>query len=138
MKENSKLTMMAVIASLGIGGITSTVAVTATNNNYQRLFRNSENNWIITKDDLESENNTFSEIRNRGNTIEFSKTNYSVKNLVPITGLESVTLQSTNSYLQVSTGFKEDSFLYERYLRNDGTNEFNISLKGESYIKYLY
>ena len=134
MKENSKLTMMTIIASLGIGGITSTVAVTA-NNNYQRLFRNGESSWIITKEDLESEDNTFSKVTTRGNIIEFSKTNYSVKNLTPITGLESVILQSTNSYLQISTGFNEDSFLYERYLRNDGTNEFNISLTGECYIQ---
>ena len=116
MKENSKLTMMAIIASLGIGGITSTVAVTAANNNYQRLFRNSENNWIITKEDLESETDTFSKVTSRGNTIEFSKTNNSVSNLTPLTGLESVTLQSTNSYLQVSTGFSEDSFLLFTYL----------------------
>ena len=126
--------MMTIIASLGIGGITSTVAVTA-NNNYQRLFRNGESSWIITKEDLESEDNTFSKVTTRGNIIEFSKTNYSVKNLTPITGLESVILQSTNSYLQISTGFNEDSFLYERYLRNDGTNEFNISLTGECYIQ---
>ena len=135
MLKNSKFTMMVVIASLGIGGLTTTAAVAATSNNYQRLFRNLENNWVITKQDLESGNNTFSKITNRGNTIEFSKTNYSVKNLTPLTGLESVTLQSTNSYLQISTGFNEDSFLYERYLRNDGTNEFNISLKGECYIQ---
>lgn len=101
---------MAVIASLGIGGLTTTAASAATSNNYQRLFRNLENNWIITKDDLESENNTFSKITNRGNTIEFLKTNNSVINLTPLTGLQSVTLRSTNSYLQVSTGFNEDSF----------------------------
>ena len=44
--------MIAVIVSLGIGGISSTVAVTAANSNYQRLFRNSESNWIITKEDI--------------------------------------------------------------------------------------
>ena len=122
MKENSKLTMMAVISSLGIGGTTSTVAVAATNNNYPRLFRNAESSWRITKSDLENEENTFTKSTTYGNLIEFEKSDKLVKNLTPITGLESVTLQSTNSYLQVSTGFQEDSFLYERYLRNDGTN----------------
>jgi hypothetical protein len=58
MKENSKLTMMTIIGSLGVVGITSTVAVSA-NNNYQRLFRNGENSWIITKEDLKQEDNTF-------------------------------------------------------------------------------
>ena len=135
MSKNFKTPIMSVISLLGLTSVTTTVAVAATGVNYQRLFRNQENNWIITKEDLESENNTFSKTTSRGNTIEFSKTNYSVRNLTPITGLESVTLQSTNSYLQVSTGFHEDSFLYERYLRNDGTNEFNISLKGECYIQ---
>ena len=135
MSKNFKTPIMSVISLLGLTSVTTTVAVAATSVNYQRLFRNQENNWIITKDDLESENNTFSKITSRGNTIEFLKTNYSVENLTPITGLESVTCHSTNSYLQVSTGFNEGSFLYERYLRNDGTNEFNISLKGECYIQ---
>lgn len=126
---------MSVISLLGFASVTTSVAVAATGVSYQRLFRNTENNWIITKDDLESEINTFSKITNRGNSIEFSKTNNSVSNLTPITGLESVTLQSTNSYLQVSTGFTGDSFLYERYFKNDGTNEFNISLSGECYIQ---
>ena len=126
---------MWIISSLGVASVTTTVGVAASSNNYQRLCRSLNNDWIITKDDLESEGDTFSKVTSRGNTIEFSKTNYSVKNLTPITGLESVTLQSTNSYLQVSTGFTGDSFLYERYLRNDGTNEFNISLKGECYIQ---
>ena len=135
MSKNFKTPIMSVISLLGLTSVTTTVAVAATSVNYQRLFRNQENNWIITKDDLESENNTFSKTTNRGNIIEFSKTNNSISNLTPLTGLESVTLQSTNSYLQVSTGFTGDSFLYERYLRNDGTNEFNISLKGECYIQ---
>ena len=126
---------MWIISSLGVATVTTTVSVAATNNNYQRLFRSLNDDWIITKEDLESEEDTFSKVTSRGNTIEFSKTNNSVSNLTPLTGLESVTLQSTNSYLQVSTGFNEDSFLYERYYRNDGTNEFNISLTGECYIQ---
>ena len=118
MKNLSKNTVMWVISSLGVASVTTTVGVAATNNNYQRLFRNMESNWIITKEDLESEENAFSKITSRGNTIEFSKTNNSVSNLTPLTGLESVTLQSTNSYLQISTGFNEDSFLYKRYFKN--------------------
>ena len=135
MKNLSKNTVMWIISSLGVATATTTVGVAATNNNYQRLFRSLSNDWIITKEDLESEGDTFSKVTSRGNTIEFSKTNNSVSNLTPITGLESVTLRSTNSYLQVSTGFNEDSFLYERYFKNDGTNEFNVSLKGECYIQ---
>ena len=126
---------MVLISSCGVAGLTTTMAVAASDNVKQILFRSLNNNWIITKEDLESEGDTFSKVTARGNIIEFSKTNNSVVNLTPITGLESVTLQSTNSYLQVSTGFTGDSFLYERYLRNDGTNEFNISLKGECYIQ---
>ena len=126
---------MVLISSCGVASLTTTMAVAASDNVKQMLFRGLSSGWIITKDDLDSEGNSFSKVTDRGNTIEFSKTNHSVKNLTPITGLESVTLQSTNSYLQVSTGFQEDSFLYERYLRNDGTNEFNISLKGECYIQ---
>lgn len=127
--------MMAVVSSLGIVCLTSTLVVAAEGTNYQRVFRNNNDNWIITKEDIESEGYTFSKVTSRGNTIEFSKTNNSVSNLTPLTGLESVTLQSTNIYLQVSTGFNEDSFLYERYFKNDETNEFNISLKGECYIQ---
>ena len=126
---------MVLLSSCGVATLTTTMAVAASSIDNQRLFRSLNNDWIITKEDLESEGNTFSKVTSRGNTIEFSKTNYSVSNLTPLTGLESVTLQSTNSYLQVSTGFTGDSFLYERYLRNDGTNEFNISLKGECYIQ---
>ena len=132
----SKTALMTVISSLGFASVTASVAATAISQNPQlRLFRNTESSWIITKQDLEREGDTFSKITSRGNAIEFSKTNYSVSNLTPLTGLESVTLQSSNSYLQVSTGFTGDSFLYERYLKNDGTNEFNISLTGECYIQ---
>ena len=135
MLKSSKVTMMAVVASLGVATLSTTMVVAVSGSSYQKLFRNIENSWVITKQDLESEENTFSKVTSRGNTIEFSKTNNSVSNLTPITGLESVTLQSTNSYLQVSTGFTGDSFLYERYFKNDGTNEFNMSLTGECYIQ---
>ena len=134
MRTNFKPALMALVSSFGVAGLTTTMAVASDGIN-NRLFRSLSNDWIITKQDLESEEDTFSKVTSRGNTIEFSKTNNSVKNLTPITGLESVTLQSTNSYLQVSTGFIGDSFLYERYFKNDGTNEFNISLTGECYIQ---
>ena len=127
---NLKTSIMSVIALLGFICVTISVAVGATGVSYQRLFSNNQNNWTITKEDLESEGNTFSKVTTRGNIIEFSKTNNSVSNLTPLTGLESVTLQSTNSYLQVPTGFNKDSFLCKTYFKNDGTNEFNISLTG--------
>lgn len=135
MNRNLKSTLMVLISSCGVATLTTTTAVAASGIDNHRLFRSLSNDWIITKQDLESEENTFSKVTSRGNTIEFSKTNYLVSNLTPLTGLSSVTLQSTNSYLQVSTGFNEDSFLYERYFKNDGTNEFNISLTGECYIQ---
>ena len=135
MSKNFKAPIMSVIALLGFTSVTTSVAVATTGVSYQRLFRNTENNWIITKQDLESKGDTFSKVTSRGNIIEFSKTSNSIVNLTPLTGLESVTLQSTNSYLQIYTGFNEDSFLYERYFKNDGTNEFNISLTGECYIQ---
>ena len=99
MKEKSKLTIMTIIASLGIGGITSSVAVKTANHYYRRLCRNAESRWIITKEDLEQEENTFAKSTGRGNLIEFEKTDYSVKNLSLITGLESVRCTSMNSYL---------------------------------------
>ena len=85
MLKNSKFTIMTVIASLGIGGLTTTVAVASTSNNYQRLFRNMENNWIIRKADLESEGHTFSKVTTRGNIIEFSKTRNSMDTLERLT-----------------------------------------------------
>lgn len=135
MRTNFKSTLMVLLSSCGVATLTTTMAVAASGIDNHRLFRSLSNDWIITKQDLESEENTFSKVTSRGNTIEFSKTNNSIVNLTPLTGLSSVTLRSTNSYLQVSTGFNEDSFLYERYFKNDGTNEFNISLKGECYIQ---
>ena len=136
MSKNFKTPIMAVISLLGFAGITTTVAVGATSINYQRLFsRNNNYNWIIRKEDLEQEGDTFTKITNHNNVIEFSKTNNSVRNTTPLTGLDSVTLTSSNSYLQISTGYREDSFLYQKYVKNDGSNEFNISLTGECYIQ---
>ena len=137
MSIRTKRTIMySVVSLLGFAGVTTTVAISAASDNYQRLFsRNNNNNWTIRKEELDQEGDTFTKITNYNNVIEFSKTNNSVRNITPLTGLESITLTSTNSYLQISTGYREDSFLYERYLRNDGTNEFNISLTGECYIQ---
>ena len=127
---------MTVISSLGFVATSAAVTVTAVSQNPQlRLFRSTESNWVITKEDLDSANSTFSKITANGNFIGFEKSDYSVKNLNSITGLESVTCHSTNNYLQVSTGFREDSFLHERYFKNDRANEFNISLTGERYIQ---
>ena len=88
MLNNSKLTMMAIIASLDVGGLTITVAVATTSNNYWRLFRNMEKNWIISKEDLGSEGDTFSNVTTRGSIIEFSKTGNSIINHTPLTGLD--------------------------------------------------
>ena len=55
MKTNSKITMMAVVSSLGIACLTSTSVVAAEGTNYQRLLTSNQNNWIITKEDLEGE-----------------------------------------------------------------------------------
>lgn len=46
------------------------------------------------------------------NVIEFSKSNNSIRNITPLTGLESATLTSSNSYLQISTEYNEGSFLF--------------------------
>ena len=135
MNTNFKSTLMVLFSSCGVVALTTTMFEAVGDNVKQRLFRSPKDNMTITKQDLESEESTFSKVTNGGNIIEFAKTNNSVGNLTPLTGLSSVTLQSTNSYLQVSTGFNEDSFLYERYFKNDGTNEFNISLTGECYIQ---
>lgn len=62
---------MWIILLLGVAGVTTTVAVSATNNNHQRLFRNMESNWIITKEELEREGDSFSKVTTRGNIIEF-------------------------------------------------------------------
>ena len=73
--------MIAVVASLDVATLSTTMVVAVSGSSYQKLFRNIENSWIITKEDLESEEDTFSKVTDRGNTIEFSKTNHSVKNL---------------------------------------------------------
>lgn len=117
MKNLSKNTVIWIISSFGVTTATTTVGVAATNNNYQRLFGSLTNDWTIIKEDLESEGDSFSKVATKGNIIEFSKTNNSVVNLTPLIGLESVTPQSTNSYLQISTGFNEGSFLYKNILR---------------------
>ena len=65
---------MTVISSLGFAGVSATVSVTVISQNPQlRLFRNIESGWIITKEDLESEDHAFSKVTLRGNIIEFSK-----------------------------------------------------------------
>ena len=81
MLKSSKVTMIAVVASLDVATLSTTMVVAVSGSSYQKLFRNIENSWIITKEDLESEEDTFSKVTDRGNTIEFSKTNHSVKNL---------------------------------------------------------
>lgn len=137
MSMSSKRTIMySVVSLLGFAGVTTTVAVDAISNNYHtKLFGRNQNNWIIRKEDLEKEGDTFYKVTDHNNVIGFSKSNNSIRNITPLTGLESVTLISSNSYLQISTGYREDSFLYEKYVRNDGSNEFNISLLGECYIE---
>ena len=130
MSINSKRTIMYSVVSLfGFAGVATTVAVSAASNNCQTLFsRNNNNNWLIRNEDLEIEGYSIYKLTNHNNVIEFSKSSNSVRNITPLTGLNTVTLTSSNSYLQISTGYREDSFLYEKYLRNDKSNEFNISL----------
>lgn len=95
---------------------------------------NGENNWTITSSDLDSNQDTITKLTSNGNPIVFNKSNNSVGNVDPITGLSSVSFISSNSVIKISTGFKEDKFLYERYIENDGSNEFSVSLFGERYI----
>ena len=136
MSKNFSAPIMAVISLFGFACLTTTMAVAVSGANYQRLFsRNNNNNWTIRKEELQQEGDTFTKITNHNNVIEFTKTNNSVRNITPLTGLESITLASTNSYLQISTGYREDSFLYEKYLQNNGSNEFTVSLLGECYIQ---
>ena len=100
------------------------------------VFRliNGENNWTITQADLDSDQDTFTKFTRNNNPIVFNKSKTSVGNVDPITGLSSVSFTSSNSVIKISTGFKEDKFLYERYIENDGSNEFSVSLYGERYI----
>ena len=112
--------IMAVISLLGFACLTTTMAVAVSGANYQRLFsRNNNNNRIIGKEELKQEGDTFTKITNHNNVIEFRKTNNSVRNITPLAGLESITLTSTNSYLQISTGYREDSFLLSLNKRID-------------------
>lgn len=120
MSKNFKRTIMySVVSLLGFAGVTTTVAVDATTskNHLVKLFgRNQNNNWMIRKEELQQEGDTFTKITNYNNVIEFAKTNNSVRNITPLTGLESITLKSSNGYLQISTGYREDSFLLFIYL----------------------
>lgn len=69
MSIHSKRTIMySVVSLLGFAGFTTTVAVSAASDNYQRLFsRNNNNNWIIRKEELEQEGDTFTKITNHNN-----------------------------------------------------------------------
>lgn len=94
--------MYSAVSLLGFAGCTTIVAVDAitSNNHLTKLFgRNQNNNWIIRKEELEQEGNTFTKITNHNNIIEFTKTNNSVRNITPLTGLESITLTLNNNYL---------------------------------------
>ena len=109
MSIHTKRTIMYLVVSLfGFAGVTTTVAVDATTskNHLVKLFGiNQNNNWIIRKEELQQEGDTFTNITNHNNVIEFAKTNNSVRNTTPLIGLESITLTSSNSYLQISTGY---------------------------------
>ena len=119
MFNNLKTPIMALVSLLGFASLTTTEVVAASDTNYQRLFsRNNNSNRIIRKEDLEKEGDTFYKVTNHNNVIEFNKSNNLVRNITPLTGLESVTLASSNSYLQISSRYREDNFLYEKYLRN--------------------
>ena len=100
------------------------------------VFRliNGENNWTITSPDLDSDQDTITKLTRNGNPIVFNKSNTSVSNVDPITGLSSVSFESSNTYVVISTGFNNEEMLYERYIKNDGSNEFNVSLYGESFL----
>ena len=113
MSIHTKRTIMySVVSLLGFAGVTTTVAVDAitSNNHLLKLFRRNQNNWIIRKEELQQEGDAFTKITNHNNVIEFSKTNNSVRNITPLTRLESITLTSSNGYLQISTGYREDSY----------------------------
>ena len=102
MSIHTKRTIMySVVSLMGFAGVTTTVAVDAITSNKHliKLFGNNQNNWIIRKEELQQERDTFTKITNHNNVIEFAKTNNSVRNTTPLTGLESITLISTNSYL---------------------------------------
>ena len=93
--------MYSVVSLLGFASVTTTVAADAItgNNHLIKLFGRNQNNWIIRKEELQQEGDTFTKITNHNNVIEFSKTNNLVRNITPLTGLESITLISNNSYL---------------------------------------
>ena len=102
MSQSFKRTIMySVVSLLGFAGVTTTVAADAitSNNHLIKLFGRNQNNWIIRKEELQQEGDTFTKITNHNNVIEFSKTNNLVRNITPLTGLESITLTSNNSYL---------------------------------------
>ena len=103
--------MYSVVSLLGFAGVTTTVAVDAITSTYHiKLLGRNQNNWIIRKEGLQQEGDALTKITNRNNVIEFSKTNNPFRNITPLTGLELLTLTSSNSYLQISAGYREDNY----------------------------
>ena len=74
---------MALVSSFSVAGLTTTMAV-ASDGISNRLFRSLSNDWIITKSDLENEENTFTKSTTYGNLIEFEKSDNLVKNLTQL------------------------------------------------------
>ena len=83
MLKNSKVAMMAVVASLGAATLSTIMVVAVSGVNYRKLFRNTQNSWIITKSDLETEKNIFTKSTTYGNLIEFEKSDRLVKKCRP-------------------------------------------------------
>lgn len=123
MNNDKKLYLFATLASIGVLTTGLVVSNASGVEAFTHLFRsNNQNNWTITKSDLDVDQDTFTKLTSNNNPIVFNKSETSISNVDPITGLSSVSFESSNSYVLISTGFNNEEMLYERYIKNDGTN----------------
>ena len=62
MNRNFKTILMVLISSCGVTTLTTAMSVVASDNVKQMLFRSLSIDWIIIKEDLESEGDSFSKV----------------------------------------------------------------------------
>lgn len=93
MNNDNKLYLFVTLASIGVLTTGLVVSNASGVESFTHLFRNS-------------------------NPIVFNKSNNSVGNVDPITGLSSVSFEPSNRYVLISTGHNSDESFYERHMGN--------------------
>lgn len=96
MNNDKKLYLFATLASIGVLATGLAVSNVSGVEAFTHLFRsNNKNNWTITKSDLDTDRDTFTKMTSNNNPIVFNKSETSISNVDPITGLSSVSFESS-------------------------------------------